>query len=228
MISCPTPISCLRYELSGINPESTAELTIILTNKPGEPPPYPATVHKQHCLFVLRPAGWQQHCQWHCPTCHLIWPQNLQLLSEIAFRSDHDYHMTNRGSNLDKLDLCSSTAVQHAGTYIIPVFVPKFSPFWGFIFSPFFCPPVGVESVSERANPTLLFKTTFRIHFLPPFFIHFLLPFFVPFLPPFFIPILPPFFIPFLPRFSYHFYPRFSHHSYPFFFITSPDSSSNG
>ena len=46
-------------------------------------------------------------------------------------------------------------------------FVPKFSPFLGLIFPPFFCPPVGVESVSKRANPTLLFITSFWIHFLP-------------------------------------------------------------
>ena len=74
-----------------------------------------------------------------------------------------------------------------------PGFCTNFFPVLGLIFSPFFCPPVGLESVSERANPTLLFKTPFRIHFLPPFF------------------------IPFLPPFSHHSYPCFSHHSYPRF-----------
>ena len=104
--------------------------------------------------------------------------------------------------------------------------VQKLSPFLyqnfpvlGLIFSPFFGPPFGVESVSERASPTLLFKTPFRTHFLPPFFI--------PFLPLFFIPILPSFFIPFYPLFLYHYDPRFSYHSYPRLFITSPDSPSN-
>ena len=84
---------------------------------------------------------------------------------------------------------------------IIPIFIPKFSPSLGLGFSQFFCSPVGVESVSERANPTLLFQTPFWIHFLRPLF----------------IPFLPLFFIPFLPRFIYHFYPCFSYHSYPQF-----------
>ena len=88
----------------------------------------------------------------------------------------------------------------NACTKIFTVYVQNVSPFWGLSFSPFFYPPVEVESVSERANYTLLFKTLVRIHFLPPFFI--------PFLPPFFIPFLPPFFIPFLPPFFYH-QPRF-------------------
>ena len=49
--------------------------------------------------------------------------------------------------------------VLDAGTKIFPVF-PKIFPVLGLIFPPFFCPLVGVESVSERANPpTLLFKT---------------------------------------------------------------------
>ena len=74
----------------------------------------------------------------------------------------------------------------NACTKIFTVYVQNFSPFWGLSFSPFFYPPVEVESVSERANYTLLFKTLVRIHFLPPFFIPFLPPFFIPFLPPFF------------------------------------------
>ena len=80
---------------------------------------------------------------------------------------------------------------EHTQSFML---VRKSSPFlyqnypcFGFFFL-FFCPQVRVESVSERANPTLLLKTPFWIHFLNPFFIQ----------------VLPPFFIPFLPPFSYH------------------------
>ena len=74
---------------------------------------------------------------------------------------------------------CKSVCKCDAGTKIVSAFVPKFPPFFQviLIFSPFCCPPVGVDSVSERSNPTLLFKIPFRIHFLPPFFIPFLPPF---------------------------------------------------
>ena len=41
---------------------------------------------------------------------------------------------------------------------------PRFSS----IFFPFFCPPVGIESESERTNPALRSKISFWIHFLPP------------------------------------------------------------
>ena len=75
--------------------------------------------------------------------------------------------------------------------------VRKFSPFlyqnfphFGFDFFPFFCHLVAVESVFERADPTLLFKTPFRIHFLPRFSYRS------------------------YPRFSYHSYPHFSYCSY--------------
>ena len=96
------------------------------------------------------------------------------------------------------------------------------SPFSGLIFPSFFCPPVGVESVFETANPTLLFRTPFWIHLLSPFsyksypvfhiiptpvfhiiptpVFHIIpTPFFIQFLPLFSIQFLPPFFIPFLP-----------------------------
>ena len=105
-----------------------------------------------------------------------------------------------------------------------PRFCTKVFTVFGFNFSPFFCPQVGVESVSERANPTLLLKTPFRIRFLPPFFIPFLL-----FQTQFYITFLDPLFRRYhsYPRFSYHSHPRFSYHSYPRFLITSQDSSCN-
>ena len=78
-----------------------------------------------------------------------------------------------------------------------PHFCTKISPVLSLIFFPFFCPPVGVESVSERANSTLLFKPGPISDTLP-------------------TPV-------FHPRFSYHSYPRFSYHSHPrFSYATYP------
>ena len=112
----------------------------------------------------------------------------------------------------------------NACTKIFTVYVQNFSPFWGLSFSPFFYPPVEVESVSERANYTLLFKTLVRIHFLPPFFIPFLPPFFIPFLPLFFIPILPgptPVFHT-NPTSVFHTIPTPIFHTIPTFVFSSP------
>ena len=75
------------------------------------------------------------------------------------------------------------------------------SPFSGLIFPSFFCPPVGVESVFETANPTLLFRT--------PFWIHLLSPFSYKSYPVFHIIPTPVFHIIPTPCFSYHSYPHF-------------------
>ena len=57
---------------------------------------------------------------------------------------------------LAQINFKSSSGSQYnAGTKIIPVCVPKLSQFWVHFPPPFFCPPVGVESVSERANQML-------------------------------------------------------------------------
>ena len=85
-------------------------------------------------------------------------------------------------------------------------------PFFGSIFSPFFCPPVGVESASERTKPSVLifdfWYTSYPIfHTIP----------------------TPPFPCHSYPPFPYHSYPHFPCHSYAHFWLQlgKPNFSSN-
>ena len=70
-------------------------------------------------------------------------------------------------------------------------FCTKNFPVFGIDIFPIFLPSDWGRRVSEKANPALLFKSPFRIHFLPYFSYHS------------------------YPRFSYHSYPHFPSHSYP-------------
>ena len=108
-----------------------------------------------------------------------------------------------------------AAARRHSAAGMKIIVSPLFQnyPLFGSIFSwPFFCPQVGEESVSERANPTPLFKVRFRILLLP-----------VETLPN------PVFHAISTPIFPYHSYPRanFPYQSYPSRGRVSVTSSSN-